>query len=77
MSSTHRTDGNGREQHADGSRCFRKRRRAQSRYDFETWAESGVANTLNAFDVGDVRSTTIVVTQIKQMCLLDRKTWKR
>lgn len=39
---------------------FNKSRRAQSDTDFETWTEGGVVPTLNAFDNGDVRSTTIV-----------------
>ena len=41
--------------------CFSKQRRAQSKDDFETWVESDMANTLNAFDLGDIRATTIVV----------------
>lgn len=40
---------------------FRKSRRAQNREDYETWVESETANTLNTFDNGDVRSTTLVV----------------
>jgi len=39
---------------------FNKARRAQSDTDFETWIEGGVVPTLNAFDNGDIRSTTIV-----------------
>lgn len=39
---------------------FTKSRRAQSDTDYETWVEGGVVPTLNAFDNGDVRSTTIV-----------------
>ena len=42
--------------------CFSKQRRAQSKDDFETWVESDMANTLNAFDLGDIRATMIVVT---------------
>ena len=41
--------------------CFSKERRAKDKDDYETWRGGGVANTLNAFDIGDVRSTTIVV----------------
>lgn len=41
--------------------AFRKVRRAKSKDDFETWQETNVANTLNLFDVGDVRSTTVVL----------------
>lgn len=40
---------------------FSKQRRAQSENDFETWAEADVSNTLNTFDLGDVRATTIVI----------------
>jgi DNA (cytosine-5)-methyltransferase 1 len=43
---------------------FRKSRRAQSAEDFETWVPDGVTNTLNCFDVGDVRSVDIVVEPI-------------
>ena len=41
--------------------CFSKRRRAQNKDDFETWVESGTANTLNTFDQGDIRASDIVV----------------
>ena len=40
---------------------FVKSRRAQSNTDDETWVESDVNPTLNAFDVGDTRSTTAIV----------------
>jgi len=40
---------------------FRKSRRAQSIEDFETWVSDDVTNTLNCFDVGDIRSTDLVV----------------
>jgi DNA (cytosine-5)-methyltransferase 1 len=40
---------------------YRKSRRAQSAEDFETWVPDEVTNTLNCFDVGDVRSTDIVI----------------
>lgn len=43
--------------------CFSKQRRAQSEDDYETWSESDVSNTLNAFDIGDIRTTTIVVNE--------------
>lgn len=44
---------------ADGPTAvaFRKSRRAQSNTDDETWVADGLANTLNAFDVGDTRTT--------------------
>ena len=40
--------------------CYSKSKRAQSATDNETWVESDTANTLNAFDVGDVRTTEVV-----------------
>jgi DNA (cytosine-5)-methyltransferase 1 len=43
---------------------FRKSRRAQSAEDFETWVPDGVTNTLNCFDLGDIRSVDIVVEPI-------------
>lgn len=41
--------------------CFSKSKRAQTATDNETWVESDTANTLKAFDVGDVRTTEAVV----------------
>lgn len=41
--------------------AFRKQRRAQTSEDFETWIESSVSNTINLFDGGDARATTIVI----------------
>jgi DNA (cytosine-5)-methyltransferase 1 len=41
-------------------RWYSKARRAQNNQDFETWVEGGVVPTLNAFDNGDIRSTTII-----------------
>jgi site-specific DNA-cytosine methylase len=40
---------------------FRKSARAQTDQDSETWVEGDVANTLNSFDVGDVRTTHAIV----------------
>lgn len=40
---------------------YRKARRAQSTEDHETWVEDDKTNTLNAFDVGDVRTTEVIV----------------
>lgn len=40
---------------------YRKSARARSSDGYETWVEDEVSNTLNRFDVGDVRSTQIVV----------------
>lgn len=39
---------------------YSKSRRAQNDQDYETWVEGGVVPTLNAFDNGDVRATTII-----------------
>ena len=41
--------------------AYRKSRRAQTNTDDETWVDDGKANTLNGFDVGDVRTTHAVV----------------
>lgn len=40
---------------------FRKVRRAQSTDDHETWEKDETANTINTFDVGDVRTTQAVL----------------
>ena len=52
---------------------FRKSRRAQSAEDFETWVPDNVTNTLNCFDVGDVRSTDIVVnhTRVRRLTVTE------
>lgn len=42
---------------------FIKSRRAQNAEDYETWKTSEVANTLNTFDGGDVRATTLIVNE--------------
>ena len=39
---------------------FNKSRRAQTNEDYETWLEGGVVPTMNAFDNGDTRATTII-----------------
>ena len=46
--------------------CYSKRKRAQTATDNETWVESETANTLNSFDVGDVRTTEAVVMEAYQ-----------
>ena len=43
---------------------FRKSRRAQSTEDYETWVPDNVTNTLNCFDIGDIRSVDIVTAPI-------------
>ena len=37
-----------------------KSRRAQNSEDYETWVQGGVVPTMNAFDNGDTRATTII-----------------
>ena len=39
---------------------WNKTKRAQSNTDNETWKEGGVVPTINSFDVGDKRTTTII-----------------
>lgn len=45
---------------------YRKRARAQSSEGWETWVQDELANTLNDFDVGDIRATTVVVEVFQQ-----------
>jgi len=42
---------------------YRKSRRATSKEDFETWVDDGIANTLNTFDLGDIRTTHAIAIQ--------------
>lgn len=44
-----------------GPTPYRKSSRATTKNGLETWVEDEVSNTLNCFDVGDVRSTVSVV----------------
>lgn len=46
--------------------AFRKSRRAQSVDDFETWVDDGLANTLNTFDLGDIRTTHAVAYSVRE-----------
>ena len=46
--------------------AFTKSKRAQSKTDNETWVEGVVAPTQNAFDVGDVRATTVAIPIMPQ-----------
>lgn len=46
---------------------FRKSRRAQNTEDYETWVPDQVANTLNTFDIGDIRSTDIVAQPVEEI----------
>ena len=51
---------------------FNKSRRAQSNTDYETWIEGGVVPTMNAFDNGDTRATTIInTTQVRRLTPLE------
>ena len=45
---------------------YNKSRRAQNDSDFETWVEGGVVPTLNAFDNGDIRATTVIVMRMRE-----------
>ena len=45
---------------------FNKSRRAQSVDDYETWVEGGVVPTLNGFDNGDIRATTVIVVRMRE-----------
>ena len=45
---------------------FNKARRAQSNTDYETWIEGGVVPTLNGFDNGDIRATTVIVVRMRE-----------
>ena len=45
---------------------FNKARRAQSDTDYETWVEGGVVPTLNGFDNGDIRATTVIVVRMRE-----------
>lgn len=45
---------------------FNKAKRAQTVHDDETWIEGGPVPTLNAFDTGDIRATTIVCYSIRE-----------
>jgi DNA (cytosine-5)-methyltransferase 1 len=44
-----------------GAVAFRKSARVRSDDTPETWVDDGIANTLNTFDVGDVRTTHAIV----------------
>ena len=46
--------------------CYSKSQRAHTDTDYETWKESDVANTLNAFDVGNNRTTEVVLMEAYQ-----------
>lgn len=54
---------------------FVKSKRAQSETDYETWVEGEVAPTLNAFDLGDTRATTVILfeaTRVEDVRIYDR-----
>ena len=59
VAATLNCNASGREGHLI-QEVFRKSRRAQSADDFETWVNDGKANTINTFDVGDIRTTHAV-----------------
>lgn len=43
---------------------YRKSSRATCQDGLETWVDDGIANTLNCFDIGDIRSTNIAIQPI-------------
>ena len=43
---------------------YRKSKRAQTDQDDETWVEDSKTNTLNLFDTGDTRATSLVVDPV-------------
>jgi len=45
---------------------WNKSRRAQNEDDYETWLEGGVVPTLNGFDNGDIRATTVIVVRMRE-----------
>ena len=45
---------------------FSKIKRAKTTDDFETWGETGVCNTLNTFDNGDVRTNECIICMATQ-----------
>jgi len=49
-----------------GAFVYRKSARVSGPGTPETWVDDGIANTLNSFDVGDVRTTHAVVTAFAQ-----------
>ena len=54
------TTGGQRTTDIDGATWIVKSKRARASDDDESWIERGVVPTLNAFDSGDVRTTTVV-----------------
>jgi len=46
--------------------AYRKSRRAQSVDDYETWVDDGKANTINTFDLGDIRTTHAVAYSVRE-----------
>jgi site-specific DNA-cytosine methylase len=45
---------------------FTKSRRAQNDIDYETWIEGGVVPTMNGFDNGDIRTTTVILMRQRE-----------
>jgi hypothetical protein len=45
---------------------FVKSKRAQTSDDDETWLRGGVVPTLNAFDMGDTRTTVVIVMRERE-----------
>ena len=47
-------------------RWYNKSRRAQNPDDYETWIEGGVIPTMNGFDNGDIRTTTVILMRQRE-----------
>ena len=45
---------------------YNKSRRAQNPDDYETWIEGGVVPTMNGFDNGDIRTTTVILMRQRE-----------
>jgi DNA (cytosine-5)-methyltransferase 1 len=54
----------------DKPKPYRKSRRVSGPDDYETWVDDGQANTLNTFDMGDVRTTHAVVQPVQNPAVL-------
>jgi DNA (cytosine-5)-methyltransferase 1 len=56
----------------DGAFVFRKSKRSQSELEDESWVCDDKTNTLNTFDLGDIRTTTAVVEYSLQNTVIGR-----
>lgn len=56
--------------------CYRKGRRPANNTDGESWVAADYANTLTAFDVGQVRATVIVIDRLGRPRILTPQEWE-